>query len=146
MKFLHGFILALFVAIYLVYPAVASSDALKAPWGVEKKAAHFNHPPGADLSWLASSLIKAIDLFQNFISPVDGPRSRHYPTSSAFSRGAIAKHGALLGFLLTVDRLIHEFIPSKTSPVVYIGGVPRFYDPIEANDFWFLHGGKDAAR
>lgn len=142
MKFLQWFILAISLTALNAQWALASDDSMKGPWADDKKPGRLEYVQPWNPSFFASLLIKAIDLFQNHISPVDGPRSRHYPTSSAYSRRAIAEHGALLGFLLTVDRFIHEFIPSEASPVVYIGGAPRFYDPLEANDSWFSNRGK----
>ena len=47
-------------------------------------------------------------LFYTVISPVDGARSAMYPTGSAYARQAFAKHGALLAFVLTAERLMHE--------------------------------------
>ena len=75
--------------------------------------------------------------FQKVISPVDGARSSMYPTGSAYARQAFAKHGALLGFLLTAERLLHEGNERLVAPRIRKHGRWRVYDPLEANDGWW---------
>jgi hypothetical protein len=54
---------------------------------------------------------------------------------------AFEKHGFFLGWLMTVDRLIHEGSEElSVSPLVYIGGRRRIFDPVENNDFWWFKG------
>ena len=85
--------------------------------------------------------------FQKVISPVDGARSNMYPTGSAYAREAFAKHGALRGFLLTAERLMHEGNEGLVSPRIRKHGRWRIYDPLEANDGWWRRTatGKEAA-
>jgi hypothetical protein len=90
--------------------------------------------PGA---WLVS-------IFRDYVSAVDGDRCPSAPTCSAFSVQAFNKHGFIMGWLMTVDRLIHEGKEeTAVSPFVYINGRMRIYDPVENNDFWWhkLHKG-----
>ncbi len=80
-----------------------------------------------------------IGFFQKYISPVDGVRCQLYPTCSHYGRLTIRKHGTILGFVMTAERLMR-----------CNGGVPQhyplirkykrifFYDPIKANDFWWF--------
>src|SRR5262245_50557327 len=75
--------------------------------------------------------------FQQVISPVDGARSKMYPTGSAYARQAIKKHGALVGTLLTTERLMHEGNEDQVSPRIRKYGLWRVYDPVEANDWWW---------
>ncbi len=70
------------------------------------------------------------------ISRVDGPRCSMYPTDTQFALEAARRHGAVLGLLFLVDRLFHEWSESKTAPTILVHGKERFYDPLEANDFW----------
>lgn len=60
-----------------------------------------------------------------------------YPTGSAYARQALAKHGALLGTVLTVERLMHEGNESQVAPRIRKYGLWRTYDPVEANDWWW---------
>jgi hypothetical protein len=77
--------------------------------------------------------------FQRVISPTDGPRSNMYPTGSAYARQVFKKHGALLGIMLTAERLLHEGNEWKVAPRIRKYGLWRTYDPVEANDWWW-HG------
>ena len=79
----------------------------------------------------------SLRFFQQVISPVDGARSTMYPTGSAYARQAIKKHGALLGVLLTTERLMHEGNENQVAPQIRKYGIWRVYDPVEANDWWW---------
>ncbi|HRT27653.1 MAG TPA: membrane protein insertion efficiency factor YidD, partial [Syntrophales bacterium] len=56
----------------------------------------------------ASLLVAAVKFFRAYISAVDGDRCPMYPTCAAYSIQAFEKHGLIAGYLMTVDRLIHE--------------------------------------
>jgi hypothetical protein len=60
-----------------------------------------------------------------------------YPTASGFLGQAVAKHGMLIGIMLTTDRLLHEWDEQQRARRIVIYGVSRVYDPVEANDFWW---------
>ena len=75
--------------------------------------------------------------FQQVISPVDGARSTMYPTGSAYARQVIKKHGALLGVVLTAERLMHEGNEEQVASRIRKYGIWRVYDPVEANDWWW---------
>ena len=75
--------------------------------------------------------------FIKTIGAVDGDRCRMTPTCSSYSLQAIEKHGFMMGFLLTVDRLLHEMDEMELAPVVLVQGEARFLDPVSANDFWW---------
>src|SRR5262245_44510659 len=75
--------------------------------------------------------------FQQVISPVDGARSTMYPTGSAYARQAIKKHGALVGVVLTTERLMHEGNEEQVASRIKKYGIWRVYDPVEANDWWW---------
>jgi hypothetical protein len=75
--------------------------------------------------------------FQRVISPVDGARSNMYPTGSDYARQVIKKHGALLGIVLTTERLMHEGNEGQRAPRIRKYGIWRIYDPVEANDWWW---------
>lgn len=51
---------------------------------------------------------KLIDFHQDVISPADGPRSHHKPSSSQYTLEAIQKHGFFLGVSMGCDRLMRE--------------------------------------
>jgi hypothetical protein len=81
-----------------------------------------------------------VNLYREYISPIDGDRCPSLPTCSSYSVQAIKKHGFFIGWMMTVDRLIHEGQEeTKVSPVVYYEGKWRILDPVESNDFWWYH-------
>jgi hypothetical protein len=88
-------------------------------------------------SYPAVVLDAYVQFFQRVISPVDGARSNMYPTGSAYARQAFAKHGALLGLVLTTERLMHEGNEGQVAPRIRKFGIWRVFDPVEANDWWW---------
>lgn len=84
-----------------------------------------------------------ISLYRNHISPVDGSRCPSIPSCSSYSAMAFKKHGFLIGWIMTVDRLIHEGgEETSVSPLVYSKGEWKIFDPVENNDFWWYHKDK----
>ena len=49
-----------------------------------------------------------IGFHQQVISPADGPRSYHKPSSSQYTLDAMRKYGFFWGFLMGCDRLMRE--------------------------------------
>lgn len=89
--------------------------------------------PGSPLSplqWL-------VRLYQTNISPIDGKDCPMYPSCSDYSIRSFRKHGFLMGWFMTIDRLLHEADEIRRAPAVYVNGEDRLYDPLEANDFWW---------
>jgi hypothetical protein len=81
-----------------------------------------------------------VNLYREHISPLDGDRCPSLPTCSSYSVEAMKKHGFFVGWMMTVDRLIHEGQEeTKVSPVVYYEGKWRILDPVRNNDFWWYH-------
>ena len=79
-----------------------------------------------------------VNLYREHISPIDGDRCPSVPSCSSYSFQAIQKHGFFMGWMLTVDRLIHEGKEeTRVSPVVYSDGQWKIFDPIQNNDFWW---------
>jgi putative component of membrane protein insertase Oxa1/YidC/SpoIIIJ protein YidD len=86
---------------------------------------------------IESFLSAQLKIYQNFMSPYWGNDCSHYPSCSNYSLLAIKKHGGVLGFIMTFDRLQHESNEAKYSPLIKIGSETKVYDPIENNDFWW---------
>jgi hypothetical protein len=93
--------------------------------------------PAATTAFPALVFDVYLRFFQGVISPVDGARSNMYPTGSAYARQAFKKHGALLGIVLTTERLMHEGNEAQIAPRIRKYGLWRIYDPVEANDWWW---------
>lgn len=79
-----------------------------------------------------------LSVFRDHISAVDGDRCPSIPTCSAYGVQAFKKHGFFMGWMMTVDRLIHEGKEeTAVSPLVFSGGKWKIYDPVKNNDFWW---------
>ena len=88
-----------------------------------------------------------VSIFKDHISAVDGDRCPSVPTCSAYGVEAFKKHGFFMGWMMTVDRLIHEGKEETTvSPLIYTNGKWRIYDPIKNNDFWWYPPEKKPAE
>ncbi|ABW66853.1 membrane protein insertion efficiency factor YidD [Desulfosudis oleivorans] len=80
----------------------------------------------------------AVRLFQRYISPIDGDRCPMHPSCSAYSLSALEKHGLLMGWIMTCDRLLRCGRDELTlAPRVVVNGRVRCYDSVERNDFWW---------
>ena len=82
-------------------------------------------------SWFAG-------FFGRYISSVDGSQCPSSPTCSSYSAKVFKKHGFFMGWVMTVDRLLHEADESSVSPVVYFRGRQLILDPVENYDFWWF--------
>ncbi|MDY0292320.1 MAG: membrane protein insertion efficiency factor YidD [Desulfuromonadaceae bacterium] len=98
------------------------------------QAAH-THPMATTSNEL-NPLVQGVRFFQKFISPVDGPRCPMYPTCSTYALQALQRHGPVLGSFLSVDRLLHETTPAEQTIPLQGFERLRYYDPLDANDFW----------
>ncbi|MEN6463802.1 MAG: membrane protein insertion efficiency factor YidD [Syntrophaceae bacterium] len=86
----------------------------------------------------ARALSWGVRFYRETISQVDGERCKMYPSCSAYSLEAIKKHGFFLGYVMTADRLIHESNEMDDATKIKLkNGQERYYDPVEANDFWW---------
>jgi hypothetical protein len=116
-------------------PASAGDDQAGETRAVTGQDEGFN--PGA---WF-------ISFYREHISAVDGDRCPSTPSCSSYSVQAFKKHGFIMGWFMTVDRLIHEGKEeTKVSPVVYSRGKWMIYDPIENNDFWWYQPHEDQEK
>ena len=104
------------------------------PWGKETFSRATPEKGGSLGQRAAAGLI---GIFRTYISPVDGDRCPSYPSCSQYSLEAIQKHGAIVGLVMTFDRLIHESDEIRTAPPVKVYDSYRYYDPVENNDFWW---------
>jgi putative component of membrane protein insertase Oxa1/YidC/SpoIIIJ protein YidD len=117
----------------------AAADQFRSPWPVKKTAS----PETTHKSYYSPSTPGIVfdfyvSLFQRYISPVDGARCQLYPTCSQYARLSLKKHGGVLGFIMSADRLMRDNAGvSRYHPLVSHYNHLYYYDPLEANDFWF---------
>jgi len=136
-------LLVLLPSLWWRIPAgAAADDLLHGPWEQgPTKASSPTQQTGQETLSLGAFLFRLpVVFFQRVISPIDGDRCPSYPTCSAYSIQAYERHGALLGTLMTVDRLFHEASEAEFAPTVTVHGVVRIYDPVWANEFWRQEG------
>lgn len=96
-----------------------------------------NHKEEGELSPAAVALVSCLNFFRNYISAVDGDRCQMNPSCSAYALESIKKHGFMKGYLMTVDRLLHESNEMEIAPLIRVGPQWRYHDPVENNDFWW---------
>lgn len=75
--------------------------------------------------------------YQRFLGPHLGRRCAYHPSCSNYSLQAIRKHGALVGSVMTFDRLQHEADEAGYAPRIWVDGQIKLYDPLENNDYWW---------
>ncbi|MFO8083453.1 MAG: membrane protein insertion efficiency factor YidD [Desulfobacterales bacterium] len=79
-----------------------------------------------------------IEFFRKYMSGADGDRCPMHPSCSTYSLEAFKKHGAIIGWIITCDRLMrcgrNEL---KLSPPIIARNKERTYDPVSNNDFWW---------
>jgi len=102
--------LVLLLGLWWQVPAgIAGGKSLRGPWDQGPAKPSAPQQTGIETPSPAASLFRLPVIFsQCVISLVDGDRCPSYPTCSADSIEAYERHGALLGTLMTVDRLLHE--------------------------------------
>jgi uncharacterized protein len=68
---------------------------------------------------LKSVLLKGIQFYQKYISPLKPPTCRFYPSCSHYGMEAIERFGAIRGGWLTIKRILkcHPFHPGGVDPV-----------------------------
>ncbi|ANJ69504.1 MULTISPECIES: membrane protein insertion efficiency factor YidD [Latilactobacillus] len=64
-------------------------------------------------------LIGLVRFYQKGISPLLPPSCRYYPTCSSYMIQAIQKHGAILGLIMGIGRILrcHPFVRGGYDPV-----------------------------
>ena len=107
---------------------LADDEKIGRPSNADSPKGDIEFNPGR---WLVS-------FYREHISPVDGSRCPSVPSCSSYGVKAFKKHGFFIGWMMTVDRLIHEGQEeTKVSPIVFSQGKWKIYDPVENNDFWW---------
>ena len=80
----------------------------------------------------------------NHLSAVRTGECPMYPSDSDYSLQSFKKHGMLLGWVMTIDRLMRcGRDETKLSPTVSVNGKLKTYDPLNQNDFWWYDPNPD---
>lgn len=132
---MKAFTLVAFFLLLQAHCAAAGTDS--AAWGPWRAPHQSSQKTPADHSAAELSILRyGIGFFQNYISPVDGPRCPMTPTCSTYALQALHRHGPTLAIMLTVDRLLHENNPLEHKHPIPGPDRIRYRDPLENNDFW----------
>jgi putative component of membrane protein insertase Oxa1/YidC/SpoIIIJ protein YidD len=79
-----------------------------------------------------------IKFFRQYLSGADGDRCSMYPSCSRCALDAVKKHGGIIGWIMTCDRLMRCGRDEVNhSPFIRHRHRMFTYDPVENNDFWW---------
>jgi hypothetical protein len=121
------------------------SEPTNRPWGYDEELARISHTFSDSSHTLHGDLAEhqlprstpgqktcraLIRFFQVYISPIDGPRSSFYPTSSQYALEAIARYGVLQGIGMGCDRLLRENGEVWVYELTDNYGITRKLDPV----------------
>jgi hypothetical protein len=127
-----------------ILPTTALGDGMRAPGAqaalrppLERRQPVVAHAAAEPSGVGTGLLLRLLGFYRNTVSAVDGDRCSMAPTCSLYSRQALQRHGALLGVLLTAERLLHEADEIPLVPTVEIRGETFYRDPLEANTYWW---------
>ena len=80
-----------------------------------------------------------LDFYQNHISVVDGNRCSMYPSCSNYASQAFKKHGPVLGWVMSCDRLVRcGRDEASVSRRIIVNNHQLIHDPVAGNDFWWF--------
>jgi putative membrane protein insertion efficiency factor len=131
------FLVTTFVALFFFFTSVVYAAPFNGPWGQDSHQQ--NHRKQGEAA--PNPLRFLVEVYRKNISPIDGKDCPMYPSCSEYSIRSFKKHGFLVGWMMTVDRLFRCGRDElRLSPQVMVNGERRCYDPPENNDFWWHHG------
>ncbi|OEU51727.1 MAG: hypothetical protein BA868_06140 [Desulfobacterales bacterium C00003106] len=131
-RIIPPFLLMLCFLFLFAEAAKSGDDAFNGPWE-ESSGNGYSRPRQSSVNPVRDLVV----IFRDFISPVDGDRCPMYPSCSQYSIQSFEKHGLIIGWMMTCDRLLHEADEMRRVPAILVGDHYRFYDPLENNDFWW---------
>jgi hypothetical protein len=126
------------VVLFSTQAALADESLLRGPGKTIRKSVQTKDPATGKAGGILEEIASApVHFYQHFLSHQWGRSCAYYPSCSNYALLAIRKHGALVGSMMTFDRLQHEADELRTSPPILTGGQIKLYDPLENNDYWW---------
>jgi putative component of membrane protein insertase Oxa1/YidC/SpoIIIJ protein YidD len=123
-KLLHSVIF--FFLMFVIIPSNGSAEPLKRE-SVQPRQESESAP-----------FVLPIQVFRNFISGADGDRCPMVPSCSTYALEAVRRHGSIIGWVMTCDRLMRCGLDeTRHTPPVRVGQRILSNDPVENNDFWW---------
>jgi len=87
---------------------------------------------------LGNALTFPVRLYKKYASGADGARCPMYPSCSTYAVDAFHKHGMIMGWIMTCDRLMRCGRDEiRLTEPVKIGQKRLRPDPVDNNDFWW---------
>ena len=128
-----------FLPFFLLPLLLFSSYSFEEPWGKDSdlyaKKTSLQKETDPSPSFLTKIADKIICFKQQFISPVDGPRSSFRPTSSRYMQLAMQRYGFLKGYIMGCDRLLRENDEKWVYRTITINDIDYKYDPAVTNKY-----------
>ena len=134
----------LFFTLLWTQTSSAENPLLRGPRKAVRSNVEAQKPADGKQGLLEKIASAPVLFYQRFVGPHLGQRCVYHPSCSNYSLLAIRKHGALVGSVMTFDRLQHEADEARYSPLILTGGQIKVYDPPENNDYWWHVTGKSA--
>ena len=124
-------LLVLLLGAALPAPAIAVAAGMRGPRQPLEGRPAAVAPPVAPAA-ARQALLVPIRWFQQYVSPMDGPRCQFAPTCSSFGYTAVRDHGPWQGVLMTADRLLRcsHLTEARAYPRRPDG---RLADPVASN-------------
>ena len=86
----------------------------------------------------ARAVLSFYDKGLNHLASVRTGNCPMHPSCSEYSREAFAKHGLVMGWWMTFDRLLRcGRNEAERAPRVFVRGTWKAYDPVAHNDHWW---------
>lgn len=107
--------------------------------------AHGNRPAGRGEEGAYGALLEFYWGPLNHLAAVRRGDCPMVPSCSEYSRQAVARHGVVVGWVMTMDRLMRCGRDSlRWAPRTVREGKVKYLDPVAANDFWWTAPGAPA--
>lgn len=119
----------IFLAVHILWEQFIFADGLKGPHNFIRHSEKKN----MNVSLFSYPVL----FFKKYISSIDSNRCPMYPSCSTYSLLCLKKHGSIIGWFMTCDRLLHEPDEIFLSKLIHINENYYYYDPVENNDFWW---------
>jgi putative membrane protein insertion efficiency factor len=127
-------VLLAFLATFSALATPVQSASLQGPWGWNKEQRASRTHAGQ----YSNPLQFMVELHRKYISPIDGKNCPMYPSCSRYSLQCLEKHGIVIGWVMTCDRLLRCGRDElRLSPEIIVNDERLCYDPLENNDFWW---------
>lgn len=136
-RLLFVIVITLATAFFWTQSSTADEGLLRGPGKTVRIRAIATGPTAGTQGILEKIAAAPVLFYQHYLNHLWGQSCAYYPSCSNYALLAIRKHGAVIGTVITFDRLQHEANEARTSPLILTEGQIKVYDPLENNDYWW---------